>query len=75
MGFKDLSLGKKITLAGWLFIMPIFIVCVLNMYKVRSMQQLYLSLDEVYRALSSEAADAHSHFLIAITSSSFASCF
>ena len=65
MGFKDLSLGKKITLAGWLFIMPIFIVCVLNMYKVRSIQQLYLSLDEVYRALSSQAADAHSHFLIA----------
>lgn len=68
MGFKDLSLGKKITLAGWLFIMPIFIVCVLNMYKVRSMQQLYLSLDEVYRALSSQAADAHSHFLIATMS-------
>lgn len=48
--------------------MPIFIVCVLNMYKVRSMQQLYLSLDEVYRALSSQAADAHSHFLIATMS-------
>ena len=65
MNFKNLSLGKKITLAGVLFLMPIFLVCMFNIYKVRTMQQLYISLDVAYRAMSEQAAEAHSYFLMA----------
>ena len=65
MRYKDLSLGKKISIAGYIFLMPIVAVVFFNFYRVWAMQQLYLSLDEVYRTMSTEAANAHSYFLTA----------
>ena len=65
MRYKDLSLGKKISIAGYIFLMPIAAVVFFNIYRVWAMQQLYLSLDEVYRTMSTEAANAHSYFLTA----------
>ncbi|MBQ3690005.1 MAG: hypothetical protein II937_09170 [Bacteroidales bacterium] len=65
MRYKDLSLGKKISIAGYIFLMPIAAVVFFNIYRVWAMQQLYLSLDEVYRTMSTKAANAHSYFLTA----------